>query len=73
MTIGTEIAVPISVPFRMLGQRLASPFATTVLSWLSRQYDFHKVRLTPSALRGLALEGQSRPVLEAHYERGGQP
>jgi hypothetical protein len=39
----------------------------------SRQYDFHAMRLTSDVLRGLAWEGQSRPVLEAHYKRGGQP
>src|SRR6267142_1383697 len=38
-----------------------------------RQYDFREVRLTPSALRWLAFAGQSRQVLEAHTERGGQP
>src|SRR5260370_32050262 len=40
---------------------------------LARQYDFREVRLTPSAQRGLALLGQSRPVLSADTERGGQP
>ena len=38
-----------------------------------RQYDFREVRLTSGAQRGLALGGQSRPVLSAHYKRGGQP
>ena len=35
-----------------------------------RQYDFRDMRLTSSAQRGVALEGQSRPGLSAHYERG---
>ena len=39
----------------------------------SRQYDFREVRLTSSTQRGLASRGQSRPVLSAHNERGGQP
>ena len=39
----------------------------------SRQYDFRAMRLTSGAQRGLASGGQSRPVLSAHYERGGQP
>ena len=38
-----------------------------------RQYDFHEVRLTSGAQRGLASRGQSRRVLSAHHERGGQP
>ncbi len=33
-----------------------------------RQYDFHEVRLTFDALRGLALAGQSRPVLAAQHD-----
>ena len=40
---------------------------------LPRQYDFCEVRLTPGAHRGFASRGQSRPVLSAHSERGGQP
>ena len=36
----------------------------------ARQDDFHGKRLTPDVLRGLAWAGQSRPVLEAHFERG---
>src|SRR5882724_2627477 len=39
----------------------------------ARQYDFREVRLTSSTQRGLALYGQSLPVLSAHCERGGQP
>src|SRR2546426_9257945 len=46
---------------------------TRLLSHASRQYDFREVRLTSSAQRGLASWGQSRPVLSAHNERGGQP
>ena len=38
-----------------------------------RQYDFRAMRLTSGAQRGLASNGQSRPVLLAHHERGGQP
>jgi len=34
----------------------------------ARQDDSHQVRLTANALRGLALTGQSRCVLQAHYD-----
>ena len=49
------------------------PVPYDMIEHLRRQYDFRAMRLTSGAQRGLASRGQSRLVLSAHDERGGQP